>query len=224
MLIETNELTKVFRSGSAGKVLAVDRASVTIARGETVGLFGECGSGKSTLGMLIVGLHKPTSGQILFHGKPVFYPFRGTPRRKIQILFQHPEVSFNPVLPLITGMVEPYRICKLPYSRVLLNDYVSRFGLRPEHLDRVPSELSGGELQRAALARVLLMEPELLVLDEPTSMLDVITQAQMITMLEEIQEKQHTAFLFITHDRALCEHFCNRIYSVEKGIVLEETK
>ena len=86
------------------------------------------------------------------------------------------------------------------------------------------SDLSGGEWQRIAIARGVFRNSYLIVLDEPTSMLDVITQAQMITMLEKIQKKQHTAFLFITHDRALCEHFCNRIYSVEKGIVLEETK
>ena len=149
-------------------------------------------------------------------------PYRGACRRNVQVLFQHPEVSFNPMLPLIRSMEEPYRVHKLPYSPEILHRDIARFGLRPEHMQRLPAELSGGELQRAALARVLVLSPEVLVLDEPTSMLDVITQAQMVHLLQEYQADHDTAYVFITHNRTLCDSLCNRVYRVDQGVVEEE--
>ena len=123
------------------------------------------------------------------------YPLRGPARRRIQILFQHPEVAFNPKLRLIDSMREPYRLFHLPYTRQGLCDYLERYGIYEEHLDRFPAELSGGELQRLALARAMLMDPSFLVLDEPTSMLDVISQAQMIHLLQEIQQEREVGYL-----------------------------
>ena len=116
----------------------------------------------------------------------------------------------------------PYRVHQLPYSLEILHRDIARFGLRPEHMQRLPAELSGGELQRAALARVLVLSPEILVLDEPTSMLDVITQAQMVRLLREYQAAHDTAYIFITHNRTLCDSLCSRVYHVEQGIVEEE--
>ena len=169
MLLETKQLTKRFRNPGKGPggVLAVSQANITLNPGETVGLFGDSGSGKSTLGLMLAGLLRPTSGEVLYRGEPVRVPYRGACRRNIQVLFQHPEVSFNPMLPLIRSMEEPYRVHQLPYSLEILHRDIARFGLRPEHMQRLPAELSGGELQRAALARVLVLSPEILVLDEP---------------------------------------------------------
>ena len=114
-------------------------------------------------------------------------------------------------------MREPYRLFHLPYTRQGLCDYLERYGIYEEHLDRFPAELSGGELQRLALARAMLMDPSFLVLDEPTSMLDVISQAQVIQLLQEIQQEREVGYLLISHDRALCERFCTAIRPLEGG-------
>lgn len=220
MLLKTEQLTK--RYSASGGCVAVQDAQITLNRGETVGLFGDSGSGKSSLGMMVAGLLKPTSGRILLDGSEIKMPYKGMCRRRIQILFQHPETSFNPALILLKSMTEPYSIYKLPYSYELLLENIGRYGLYEEHLYRTPAALSGGELQRAALARILTIEPELIVLDEPTSMLDVITQAQIMAILKDYQKVHKTAFLFISHSRSLCEQVCDRIYRVDNGIFTEE--
>ena len=154
MLIETKKLIK--RYTNAKKILAVNQADIQVDAGETVGLFGESGSGKSTLGLMIAGLEKPTEGEILYRGETISAPYKGERRRKIQILFQHPEISFNPELLLFDSMIEPYEIYGLPYSYKEFLAYLARYGLYEEHLYRTPSQLSGGELQRAALALSLI--------------------------------------------------------------------
>jgi len=215
MLCETRDLKKIYPH-SGGKT-AVDCANINVEAGETVGLFGESGSGKSTIGMMIAGLLAPTSGDIIFEGNKISMRYRGDVRRSIQILFQHPETSFNPELPLIKSLTEPYKWYKLPYDYDSMLEYLSGFGIYEEHIYRRPSQLSGGELQRAALARVLLVKPRLMILDEPTSMLDVITQVQILGILRRYQEESGAGFIFVSHDRILSERFCDRLYSVEKG-------
>ena len=200
----------------------MDSADVTLNSGDTIGLFGESGSGKSTFGLMVAGLLKPTSGSILYNGVKICMPYKGACRRDIQILFQHPESSFNPELILLKSMVEPYSIYSLPYSLEILLKDIACYGLYEEHLYRTPSQLSGGELQRAALARILVIKPKIIVLDEPTSMLDVITQVQIINILKTYQKLNNAAFLFITHNRVLCERVCNKIYRVERGAFIEE--
>lgn len=225
MRMRLEQLTKTYKSRNGGgeRFYAVRDANITLEAGQTVGLFGDSGSGKSTLGMMAAGLLKPTSGNIYYEDQLCAFPYRSDVRRNIQILFQHPEVSFNPALPLIKSMTEPYTLYHLPYSREILVENVERFGLHEEHLLRCPSELSGGELQRAALARLLVLRPNVLVLDEPTSMLDVITQAQMIGMLRDYQKESGAAYFFITHNRSLCDRVCDRVYDVQEGIItLEE--
>ena len=225
MRIRTEKLTKIYdsRTGSSEKTIGALDVDITLDKGETIGLFGSSGSGKSTIGQMLSGLLKPTSGKIFYDEKEISYPFRGKERRNIQILFQHPEVSFNPALPLIKSMVEPYRIFNIEYSKEILIESIQRFGLHEEHLLRKPSELSGGELQRAALSRLLTFEPEVMILDEPTSMLDVISQGQIINMLREYQREKGASFVFISHNRTLCEMVCDRIYRVEHGCVAQET-
>ena len=200
MLIETKKLTKKYEN--AKNLIAVDQAEICVDHGETVGLFGESGSGKSTLGLMLAGLERPTSGEIFFEEKTLAMPYRGMVRRRIQILFQHPEISFNPALILLKSMIEPYKIYHLPYSYDGMLEYLAQYGLHEEHLLRTPSQLSGGELQRAALARVLL---------------DVITQAQIMQLLARYQKEHGTAYLLISHNRILCRQICNRIYRVENG-------
>ena len=216
-IMEAVSLTKHFRSADKTWFTAVDGASISLQNGKTLGLLGQSGSGKSTLGQMMVGLLKPDSGELFFHGERLSYPIRGQARRKIQILFQHPEVSFNPQLTLRQSLIEPFKLTGRPFNDGAILSVIEPFGLHAEHLSRYPGELSGGELQRAALARVTVLEPEMILLDEPTSMLDVITQAQMIDFLRRYQQQHQTAYLFITHSTALAEQFCDEIVNMEDG-------
>ena len=216
-IMEAVSLTKHFRSADKMWFTAVNSASLSLQKGKTLGLLGQSGSGKSTLGQMMVGLLKPDSGELIFHGTLLSYPIRGQARRRIQILFQHPEVSFNPQLTLRQSLVEPFKLMGKPFDDGAILSVIEPFGLHAEHLARYPGELSGGELQRAALARVTVLEPEMILLDEPTSMLDVITQAQMIDFLRRYQQQHQTAYLFITHSTALAEQFCDEIVNMEDG-------
>lgn len=216
-IMEAVSLTKHFRSADKTWFTAVDGASISLQKGKTLGLLGQSGSGKSTLGQMMVGLLRPDSGELFFHGKLLSYPIRRQARRRIQILFQHPEVSFNPQLTLRQSLVEPFKLMGKPFDDGAILSVIEPFGLHAEHLARYPGELSGGELQRAALARVTVLEPEMILLDEPTSMLDVITQAQMIDFLRRYQQQHQTAYLFITHSTALAEQFCDEIVKMEDG-------
>ncbi len=216
-IMEAVSLTKHFRSADKTWFTAVDGASISLQKGKTLGLLGQSGSGKSTLGQMMVGLLRPDSGELFFHSKLLSYPIRGQARRRIQILFQHPEVSFNPQLTLRQSLVEPFKLMGKPFDDGAILSVIEPFGLHAEHLARYPGELSGGELQRAALARVTVLEPEMILLDEPTSMLDVITQAQMIDFLRRYQQQHQTAYLFITHSTALAEQFCDEIVNMEDG-------
>ena len=216
-IMEAVSLIKHFRSADKTWFTAVDGASISLQKGKTLGLLGQSGSGKSTLGQMMVGLLKPDSGELFFHGKLLSYPIQGQARRRIQILFQHPEVSFNPQLTLRQSLVEPFKLMGEPFDDGAILSVIEPFGLHAEHLARYPGELSGGELQRAALARVTVLEPEMILLDEPTSMLDVITQAQMIDFLRRYQQQHQTAYLFITHSTALAEQFCDEIVNMEDG-------
>lgn len=221
-VMEAVSLTKHFRSADKTWFTAVDGASISLQKGKTLGLLGQSGSGKSTLGQMMVGLLRPDSGELFFHSKLLSYPIRGQARRRIQILFQHPEVSFNPQLTLRQSLVEPFKLMGKPFDDGAILSVIEPFGLHAEHLARYPGELSGGELQRAALARVTVLEPEMILLDEPTSMLDVITQAQMIDFLRRYQQQHQTAYLFITHSTALAEQFCDEIVKMEDGHLLKE--
>ena len=220
MLLTTEKLSKAYKSRKKGEPVfwAAKEVCVEFPEGKTVGLLGPSGSGKSTVGQMIVGLIEASSGEIFYKGERLSYPLKGELRKKIQILFQHPEVSFNPMLPLIRSMVEPYKLMKKDSSEKAILADIERFGLHREHLYRTPLELSGGELQRAALARVLVLEPELIILDEPTSMLDVISQAQIVHFLQEYQKEHETAYLFITHNKVLAKTVCDEIYEIREGI------
>lgn len=224
MLLTMREITARYRSGgllSARDTTVLHQVNMEIAQGEIVGLLGESGSGKSTLGKIIGGLLRPASGSVWFQGKRIEMPYRGELRRQIQMLAQHPETALNPRLKIHRSLLEPYEIYRLPYEKEHLLSYLRQFGIYEEHIEKYPVQVSGGEIQRICLSRVLLLQPELLVLDEATSMLDVISQAQIVRLLEEIHRQREVAFLFITHDQRLAELFCHRIYRIEKGVVQE---
>lgn len=218
------EITAHYRRGgllSARDTTVLHQVNMEIARGEIVGLLGESGSGKSTLGKIIGGLLRPASGSVWFQGKRIEMPYAGELRRRIQMLAQHPETALNPRLKIHRSLLEPYEIYRLPYEKGHLLAYLRQFGIYEEHIEKYPAQVSGGEIQRICLSRVLLLQPELLILDEATSMLDVISQAQIVHLLEEIHQQRGMAFLFITHDQRLAELFCHRIYRIEKGVVQE---
>lgn len=204
-------------SHSYGKHQVLDDVSLEVRSGEIVGLLGESGSGKTTLGSILTGLVTPTAGEITYKQQKIVRPFKGETRKKIQVLFQHPEVSFNPKLTLEQSLKEIYTLHHLPFSKENLRNLMMPFDICEDYLKRYPSQLSGGELQRIALARLLLVEPEFIVLDEPTSMLDVISQAHIIRMLMELREQKNIAYVFITHDEQLCEYVSDRIVRLEKG-------
>lgn len=214
MLMEMRDISK--RYTSRGRLVVQD-ISFGLDRGETVALFGDSGSGKSTIGQIMAGLIPPTSGQILLDGQPLAHPFRGKARQSIQLLFQHPEVSFDPRMKLIASLREPARFLHKSMTDDELLAHLDAYGIYREHMDRYPAELSGGELQRMALARIMLVRPRLIVLDEPTSMLDVISQAQMIRLLRQVQKQDGLSYLFISHDIELCCRFASRIYRLENG-------
>ena len=187
---------------------------------ETVGLVGTSGSGKSTLGQILAGLIRPTGGTLIYQNKKIVVPYDRAIRRQIQIMFQHPEQSFNPRLKVMESVKEVYKLYNLEYCENDMLNELENFGLNKGHLMRLPNQLSGGELQRLALFRVLLLEPKLIILDEPTSMLDVISQAHIIELLNEFKNKRKLSYVFISHDEYLCQLFCDRIYTVANGKII----
>jgi oligopeptide/dipeptide ABC transporter ATP-binding protein len=230
-LLEVRSMTKTFpvREGILRRVRAhvhaVSDASLTIGVGETVGLVGESGSGKSTLGRLALRLIEPTAGDVLFEGETVAgdAPTRKL-RRNAQMVFQDPNSSFDPLLPTGTSVAEPLQVhmrLTAQERTARLHELVALVGLSPEHLDRYPRELSGGQLQRMAMARALAINPKLLVLDEPVSSLDVSTQAQVINLLERLRLELGVAYLFIAHNPALVHHTSDRIAVMYLGEIVE---
>ncbi|MDN5364994.1 MAG: peptide/nickel transport system ATP-binding protein, partial [Thermacetogenium sp.] len=202
-------LRKVFVTGVFRKRLvnAVDGVSFTISSGETLGLVGESGCGKSTLARVVLGLIPPSGGRIFFHGQEITEARAAElkkVRRKMQIIFQHPESALNPRMKIYDSLVEPMRIHRLVNNRreekKKAEELIELVGLHKEHLDRYPHELSGGQIQRVVLARILSLQPEFIVADEPTSMLDVSVQAQVLNLFKEIQKKFNISYLFISHD------------------------
>ena len=219
-MLKIDNIQKIY-SGKKDKVAAVNDVSFEIKKAEVLGLLGNSGSGKSTIGQIVSGLIKADEGSITFEGMPIKYPMQREIRRHIQILFQHPEIAFNPKLKIIDSIKEPYKMYQSYEFDKIVKD-IEELGLKEEHLFRYPSELSGGELQRMALARAMAVNPKLLILDEPTSMLDVISQAQIILLLSELRDKNQMAYLFITHNTILAEQFCDRIIYIENGKLVEK--
>lgn len=218
-MIELKNVTKVFKLSKGKFFKAVDEVSLTIKKGETLGLVGASGSGKSTLGRLILGLLKPTTGEILFEGKlkKTLLP------RRMQMIFQDPYSSLNPRMKVGSILREPTRIHRLPSREKELLDLV---GLPTDAKDRYPHEFSGGQRQRIGIARALALNPDVLICDEPISALDVSIQAQIVNLLERLQKELNLTIIFIAHDLAMVRYLSDRIAVLEQGkiVELEETE
>lgn len=214
-VLEGRGLTKTFRGGFGGRPdRALTNVDIQLLRGETLGLMGPSGCGKSTLARLLLRLIPPDSGQVFFDGQDVTH-LRGRElrflRRRVQLISQRPESFFDPRLPLGKSLREPLRIFGLPEEPGRVEALLEQVKLTGELLFRYPHQVSGGEIQRLSLCRALLLQPEVLVLDEPTSMLDISVQAQILSILRDLRERYTLSCLLITHDREVADYMCERV-------------
>jgi oligopeptide/dipeptide ABC transporter ATP-binding protein len=210
-----------------GYVRAVDGISFSIARGQTLGLVGESGSGKTTIGRTIVRLYKPTAGQILFGDKDLATlggeELRQV-RQQVQMIFQDPFASLNPRFTIGSLIAEPMHIYKIASNAEIRErtlELLRVVGLRPEYIDRYPHEFSGGQRQRIAVARALSINPEFVIADEPVSALDVSIRAQVLNLLQRLQEQFNLTYLFVSHDLSVVRHVADRIAVMYLGKIVE---
>jgi oligopeptide transport system ATP-binding protein len=232
-LLEIRNLKKHFPVGQAlfsrnkGAVKAVDGVNLTVEEGETLGLVGESGCGKSTLGRAILRLIEPTGGEVFFEGKNLLAMSQRElrdMRRQMQIIFQDPYASLNPrmrVGDIVGEGLEIHKLAKGKAKRDRVIELLRQVGLREDHYGRYPHEFSGGQRQRIGIARALGVSPKFIVCDEPVSSLDVSIQAQIINLLQELQEKMHLTYLFISHDLRVVEHISHRVAIMYLGKVVE---
>ena len=237
-LLKVTNLVKLFpvKKGVFGKVVghvhAVDGVTFAVMKGETLGLVGESGCGKTTVGRALLRLVQPTSGSVVFNGKEVTklpsYQLRSM-RKRMQIVFQDPYSSLDPRMTIERIVGEGFAIHGPPKGakdpniarRERIHDLIEQVGLSHDHLSRLPHEFSGGQRQRIALARALALDPDFVVLDEPTSALDVSVQAQALNLLKRLQGKFGLSYLFISHDLSVVGHMSDRIAVMYLGRIVE---
>lgn len=225
-IIELKNLTKHFRV-TGGIVKAVDGVDLSIFPGETVGLVGESGCGKSTIGKTTIRLLEATDGEVLFEGKDIYrYSEKqlNQLRKEMQIIFQDPYASLNPRMTVESIIGEPidiHRVWKGKERKERIKELLRLVGLNEEHMQRYPHEFSGGQRQRIGIARALALQPKFIVCDEPISALDVSIQAQVVNLLKELQEKFNLTYLFIAHDLSMVKYISDRILVMYLGNMME---
>ena len=225
IILKADHLKKIFVSGKKSTT-AVDDVSFELVRGECLGIVGESGSGKSTIARMLTHLEGVTEGQIFLKGKDITH-IRGRALREIyqdmQMVFQMPMESFDPRCTLGDGIGESLRNMGITRAetRKRVENLLERCGLDKEYADRYPHQVSGGQCQRAAIARALAVSPEILICDEATSALDVTVQKQILELLIELKQKENLSFLLICHDLALVQKFCDRVLVLYHGKTVE---
>jgi ABC-type glutathione transport system ATPase component len=227
-VLEVVAATKRYSRRYAPTVAALAEVSVSVARGETVGIVGESGSGKTTLTRLMLGLEHPTSGQVLFKGQDLT-TLRGSGRRefshKVSAVFQNPYSSLSPRMRVWRAITEQEAIDGSGNNDARRSNaarLLELVGLRPEMAERYPHQLSGGQRQRVAIARALSQDPDVIILDEPLSALDVSVTGQVINLLLDLRERLEVGYVFVAHDMHLVRHMCHRVVVLRRGHVVEQ--
>lgn len=226
-VLKVENLKKTFFSSGRPPFTAVDQVNLELHEGEILGIVGESGSGKSTIAKLVTRLIDATEGKIVINGKDVTN-LKGKELRdvykQIQMVFQNPTGSFNPRRTLGKGIGESLQNTGMPKIKVRkkVEELLVQCGLPAEFADRYPHEVSGGQCQRAAIARALAIEPQILICDEATSALDVTVQKQIIELLTDLQKKKNMSYIFICHNLALVQMFCDRVVVLYEGKIVEE--
>ncbi len=222
--LEVRNISKTYERGlfSRKRTSILKDISFRVERGQTFGIFGDSGTGKTTLGKIIAAIEKPTSGEIFFRGnslekkmKEEFTIFR----RRIQMMFQDPEGSLNPKKTIQKSLDEVLNLIEIPQGERMLaiRNILQTVGLSQEILVRYPNQISGGQNQRVTLARILLLKPEVIILDEPTSALDTSVRAQILSLLKKLQQEKDLTYVFISHDTDVVRFMCHHIGFMENG-------
>lgn len=220
-MLKAENISKSFIDRSSGKTFELlHNVSLEIKGGEAVALMGGSGSGKSTLARILLRLLSCDSGKIYFQGQTITQATGkdlSIFRRNVQFISQRPESFLDPRQTLGSSLREAFIVFNLPYDEEKIKEMLDLVKLNAELLQRYPHQVSGGEIQRICLVRALLLEPMLLVLDEPTSMLDISVQAQILHLLRDIRQEKQLAYLFITHDKQLAKWLCDRVLHIDQG-------
>ena len=226
LVLEAKHVTRRFPAAGGRELVACNDVNLKMYRGKTLGLVGESGCGKSTLGRALLRLIDHSAGSIAYRGTPLdqlsHHQMRAL-RPKLQIIFQDPYSSLNPRITIGDAIAEPLRVHKgqKGSERAIVLELMQHVGLQPDWYNRYPHELSGGQRQRVCIARALILQPELVICDESVSALDVSVQAQVLNLLNDLKERFHYTYLFITHDLSVVHYMADRIMVMQKGKIVE---
>jgi len=228
-ILKLEKITKKYRAfegifkGSSTIVTAADEISVEIVKGRSLGIVGESGSGKTTLAKIIADIIKPDYGNVLFHGENInnledYLKYR----RNVQVVFQDPYLSLNPKLTIFSAMKDALKVHGIEGDPIeIFGKYMEMVGLERDYLNRYPHELSGGQRQRISMARALLLEPELIIADEPVSSLDVSVQAQILNLMKKLKLENGVTFILISHDLSVVSFLCDDVIVMNNGQMVE---